>query len=225
MKDLPSGTQPGADRLLRTALVLSVITVVYNIAEGLFSTIFGYADDTIALFGFGVDSFVEVVSGVGIGHMVWRMLRNPVTERDRFERQALKITGASFYLLAGGLAVGSVLNVAYRVVPDTTVPGIIISAISIASMWVLYSYKMKTGRALCSEPIIADANCTKTCFYLSFILLASSVLYELLRIPYIDVFGGLGIAWFAWREGKESMEKAESGSLTCSCDDHCSGDN
>jgi len=210
--------------LLRTAFVLSAITVVYNIAEGLFSTIFGYADDTIALFGFGVDSFVEVVSGVGIGHMVWRMLRSPVTERDRFERQALKITGASFYLLAGGLVVGSVLNVAYRVVPDTTVPGIIISVISIASMWVLYSYKMKTGRALCSEPIIADANCTKTCFYLSFILLASSVLYELLRIPYIDVFGGLGIAWFAWREGKESMEKANSGSLTCSCDDHCKGD-
>jgi divalent metal cation (Fe/Co/Zn/Cd) transporter len=224
MMELPNGSQPGADRLLRTAFVLSAITVVYNIAEGLFSTIFGYADDTIALFGFGVDSFVEVVSGVGIGHMVWRMLRSPVTERDRFERQALKITGASFYLLAGGLVVGSVLNVAYRVVPDTTVPGIIISVISIASMWVLYSYKMKTGRALCSEPIIADANCTKTCFYLSFILLASSVLYELLRIPYIDVFGGLGIAWFAWREGKESMEKANSGSLTCSCDDHCKGD-
>ena len=214
-----NGSPPGTDRLLKTALILSVITVVYNIAEGLFSTFFGYADDTLALFGFGVDSFVEVVSGVGIGHMVWRMLRGQVTERDRFERQALRITGASFYLLAVGLVAGSVLNVAYRVAPDTTVPGIIISLVSIASMWILYSYKMKTGRALRSDPIIADANCTKTCFYLSIILLASSVLYELLYIPYIDVIGSLGIAWFALREGRESMEKAASGSLSCpGCD-------
>lgn len=219
-----TATNQQTERLLKTAFILSVITVAYNVAEGLFSTFFGYTDDTIALFGFGVDSFVEVVSGLGIGHMVWRMRRSPVAGRDRFERQALRITGASFYILAIGLVIGSVLNVLYRVTPDTTLPGIIISAISIMSMWILYRYKVKVGRALGSEPIIADANCTKTCFYLSFILLASSVLYELLRISYIDIIGGLGIAWFAWREGKESMEKARSGSLTCSCDDHCAGD-
>jgi len=214
-------SDPRTARLLKTAFILSVITVVYNIAEGLVSTFFGYADDTIALFGFGVDSFVEVVSGLGIGHMVWRMRRSPVTERDRFERQALRITGASFYILAVSLVAGSVLNVLYRVNPGTTVPGIIISAVSIATMWLLYSYKMKVGRALGSEPIIADANCTRTCFYLSFILLGSSVLYELLKINYIDIIGGLGIAWFAWREGRESMEKAHSGSLSCSSDDCC----
>jgi divalent metal cation (Fe/Co/Zn/Cd) transporter len=219
-----TATDDQAARLLKTAFILSIITVVYNIAEGLVSTIFGYADDTIALFGFGVDSFVEVVSGLGIGHMVWRMRRSPVTERDRFERQALRVTGASFYILAVGLVIGSVLNAWYRVNPDTTLPGIIISAVSIATMWLLYSYKMKVGRALGSDPIIADANCTKTCFYLSFILLASSVLYELLRISYIDIIGGLGIAWFAWREGRESMEKARCGSLSCSCDSNCGDD-
>ncbi len=215
-------------KLLKAAFILSVITVVYNIGEGLFSTIFGYADETIALFGFGVDSFVEVISGLGIGHMVWRMRHSPVSGRDRFERQALYVTGTSFFLLAGGLVIGSVLNIIYRVTPDTTVAGIIISAVSIATMWVLYSYKMKVGRALGSEPIIADANCTRTCFYLSFILLASSVLYEALHVGYVDIIGGLGIAWFAFREGRESIEKARSGSLTCSCsechDDGCGDD-
>ncbi|MBN2158201.1 MAG: hypothetical protein JW807_02310 [Spirochaetes bacterium] len=207
------------ERLLKTAFILSLITVLYNIAEGLVSTIFGYADDTIALFGFGVDSFVEVISGLGIGHMVWRMRRSVVTKRDRFERQALRVTGASFYLLAAGLVVGSALNIMYRVTPETTVPGAIIAVISIITMWFLYAYKMKVGRTLSSEPIIADANCTKTCFYLSFILLSSSLLYELLSVSYIDLAGGLGIAWFAFREGKEAMEKARSGSLSCSCDD------
>ncbi|HNW28040.1 MAG TPA: cation transporter [Spirochaetota bacterium] len=206
-------------RLLKTAFILSVITVVYNIVEGLFSTIFGYADDTLALFGFGVDSFVEVISGIGIGHMVWRMRRSPVSERDRFERRALFITGGSFFLLAAGLIAGSVLNVVRGIKPDTTIAGIVISAVSIITMWFLYSYKLKTGRALDSAPIIADANCTKTCFYLSFILLGSSVLYELFRISYIDTVGSLGIAWFAFSEGKESIEKARSNSLSCSCHD------
>ncbi|OHD66031.1 MAG: hypothetical protein A2176_09715 [Spirochaetes bacterium RBG_13_51_14] len=208
-----------ADRLLRIAFILSVITVVYNIAEGLVSVIFGYADETIALFGFGVDSFVEVISGMGIGHMVWRMRRSPVTERDRFERQALRVTGASFFILAAGLVAGSVLTVIYRTAPGTTIPGAVISVISIITMRALYMYKMKIGKQLCSEPIIADANCTRTCLYLSYILLASSMLYDYFRISYIDIAGGLGIAWFAFREGRESFEKARSSSLSCACDD------
>ncbi len=206
-------------RLLKTAFILSLITIAYNMVEGIVSVMFGYADDTIALFGFGVDSFVEVISGIGIFHMVWRMRRSPVSERDRFERQALYVTGVSFFILALGLVAGSVLNVMNRVVPDTTIPGVVISAVSILTMRVLYDRKMKVGTKLCSDPIIADANCTKTCLYLSFILLASSILYDFFRIPYIDIVGGLGIAWFAFREGKESIEKARSGSLSCSCDD------
>ncbi len=206
---------PHTARLLKAAFILSVITVVYNIGEGLVSTIFGYADDALALFGFGVDSFVEVISGIGIGHMVWRMRHSPVGERDRFERRALYITGGSFFLLAAGLVIGSVLNIVYDIRPDTTIAGIIIAAVSIATMRVLYSYKLKTGRMLGSAPIIADANCTRTCFYLSFILLGSSMLYELFRISYIDIIGSLGIAWFAFREGKESLEKARSNSLSC----------
>jgi len=206
-------------RYLKTAFILSIITIAYNIIEGIVSVIFGYADDTIALLGFGVDSFVEVISGIGICHMVWRMRRNPVSERDRFERQALYVTGASFFVLALGLIAGSVLNVINRVAPDTTIPGTVIAAVSIVTMRILYAYKMKAGTKLCSDPIIADANCTKTCLYLSFILLASSILYDYFRIPYIDIAGGIGIAWFALREGKESIEKARSGSLSRACGD------
>lgn len=206
-------------RQLKTALILSIITIAYNIIEGIVSVIFGYTDETIALFGFGVDSFVEVISGIGIGHMVWRTRRSPVAERDRFEKQALYVTGVSFFILAAGLVAGSILNVVYHVSPDTTIPGVIIAAISILTMRILYTYKMKVGTKLCSDPVIADANCTKTCLYLSVVLLVSSILYDYFRIAYIDILGGLGIAWFAFREGKESIEKARSGSLSSSCGD------
>ncbi|ELR73098.1 hypothetical protein C900_05733 [Fulvivirga imtechensis AK7] len=63
--------------------------------EGGISTFYGSEDETLALFGYGVDSFVEVISGLGIARMVWRMRRNSVDKRDRFEAVALKITGTA----------------------------------------------------------------------------------------------------------------------------------
>ena len=203
-----------------TALILAGITIVYNIAEGIISTWYGASDETLALFGFGVDSFVEVLSGIGIAHMIVRMKNHPVTQRDQFEVTALKITGTAFYLLVAGLIIGAVLSLIYRATPDTTRVGIIISIISILTMYILYREKLKTGRALNSEPIIADANCTKTCFYLSFILLGSSALYELFQIPYVDALGSLGIAWYAFKEGKEAFTKAKTGQLSCTDDCH-----
>lgn len=206
---------------LRVALILSLITIGYNALEGLVSTFFGASDETLALFGFGVDSFVEVLSGLGIAHMVMRMQKNPVAERDRFEKTALQITGTAFYLLTAGLVIGAGLAIFSQAEPETTKVGIIISVISIATMYFLYREKLKVGKALDSAPIISDANCTKTCFYLSFILLGSSVLYELFSIPYVDALGSLGIAWYAFKEGEEAFEKAKSGNLRCS-DDCCS---
>ncbi len=206
-------------RSINTALILSLITIFYNIAEGVISVYFGTEDETLALFGFGVDSFVEVISGIGILHMIIRMKRSNVNKRDGFERTALKITGFSFYLLTAGLIFGSFLNIINDVKPETTIVGIIVSVISIFTMYYLMNAKLKVGKELKSDAIIADANCTKTCFYLSFLLLASSGLYELFQISYIDIAGSLGIAYFAFKEGKEAFEKSVSENLACTCHD------
>ena len=175
----------------------------------------------MALFGFGADSFVEVISGLGILHMILRMRYSEVETHDRFEKTALRITGFGFYLLTAGLLLGSTIILMYRVTPKTTLVGIIVSSISIITMFLLMNAKLKVGKALNSDAIIADANCTKTCFYLSFILLGSSVLYELFSIQYFDILGSLGIAYFAFKEGKEAFEKVKSGNISCACDDHC----
>ena len=208
-------------KLIKMALFLSLITIFYNIAEGLISIIFGLEDETLALLGFGIDSFVEVISGLGILHMVLRMQYRMIEQRDSFERTALKITGLSFYLLTAGLIFGIIINLINNTKPETTVVGIIISSISIITMYLLVQAKLKVGNQLNSDAIIADANCTKTCFYLSFILLASSLAYEIFKIGYLDIAGTIGIAIFAFREGKESFEKAKSNNLACSCGDNC----
>ncbi|MBN1415865.1 MAG: cation transporter [Bacteroidales bacterium] len=209
-------------KLIDTAFFLAIITIVYNLLEGIFSVFFGASDETLALLGFGIDSFVEVISGMGILHMIIRMKKSGmqhVSDRDTFEKQALRITGTSFYILAAGLIAGSVFSVLLHKKPETTLAGIIISVISLSAMFILMKMKIKTGKELNSEAIIADAKCTRTCFYLSFILLASSVLYELLGIAWFDIAGSVGIAWFAYKEGREAFEKAASGNNTCNrCD-------
>lgn len=209
----------GYFNLIKIALLLSLITIIYNIGEGLVSIFFGLKDETLALFGFGADSFVEVISGLGIFHMIIRMKNGTVEQRDGFERTALQITGFSFYILTAGLVLGVAMNLVLGNKPETTFAGIIISAVSILTMYFLMRSKLKVGKKLNSDAIVADANCTKTCFYLSFILLVSSLSYEILKISYLDIAGSIGIAVFAFREGKESFEKSRSEKLSCSCDE------
>ncbi len=208
------------DKLLKTALYLSLITIFYNLAEGVVSTWFGWEDQTLALLGFGVDSYVEVISGIGIMHMVLRMRKiKDINMRDRFEDTALRITGIAFYLLCAGLVAGAAITFYFGSHPKTTVAGVIISGISIATMYALYKAKVKIGTRLNSAAVLADAECTKTCYQLSFVLLGSSLAYELALVPYIDAVGGLGIAWFAYQEGKEAFEKIRTKSIICIDDD------
>jgi divalent metal cation (Fe/Co/Zn/Cd) transporter len=208
-------------KLLNTAFILSIITIVYNVVEGIISVYFGMDDEALSLLGFGSDSFVEVISGVGIAHMVLRMKYSKVEQRDKFERQALRITGIGFYILTLGIVVGSVLSIVENNKPDTTIPGLIISGISILTMFFLMRFKLSIGKKLNSDAIIADANCTKSCLYLSIVLLVSSGLYEIFKIGYIDILGSLGIAWFAFKEGREAFEKVKSNKLACCCNDNC----
>jgi len=195
--------------LWNSVLLLAVITVFYNIIEGFVSVFFGVTDETLALFGFGIDSVIEVLSGLGIWHMVIRIRNNKGENIGDFQKTALKITGISFYILTISL----ILTVAYNIYtehkPQTTFWGIIVSSISIITMIVLTSLKLNVGKRLHSDAVIADANNTKTCVYLSILLLASSLLYEIFKIGYIDSIGALGIAFYAFKEGRAAMGKTK----------------
>ena len=204
-------------KLYQRALWLAIITVGYNLIEGLVAIYFGVADETLALFGFGVDSFIEVLSGAGIIAMVLRIRKNPATERSQFEVTALRITGTSFYILSFGLGATVIVNLISGHKPETTLAGLVISLISIATMWLLIRAKQDVGQKLNSAPILADANCTLVCLYMSLILLASSAIYELTGFGFVDSLGAIGLVYFSYKEGKEAFEKARG--IECSCED------
>jgi divalent metal cation (Fe/Co/Zn/Cd) transporter len=208
-------------KLYQRANLLAIFTIFYNLIEGAVSVGFGAADETLALFGFGVDSFIEVISAIGVWHMLRRIRNNSGEIRDEFEQRALRITGAAFYLLSAGLVLTATLNLYQGHKPEATLPGVIVSFISISFMWYLIHGKTKVGTALGSQAILADAACSKACVYLSLVLLAASLGYELTGIASLDAFGALFIAWLTWREGRESFQKAAG--MECSCSCSCGG--
>ena len=109
---------------------------------------------------------------------------------------------------------------AAAVVGVLTLPGLIISLISIAVMWALVLGKRKVGRTLDSAPILADANCTMVCIYMSIVLLVSSLVYELTGFGFIDSIGALGLIYFSYIEGRETFKKA-AGMESCCDEDGC----
>jgi divalent metal cation (Fe/Co/Zn/Cd) transporter len=203
--------------LYRRAGYLAVFTIFYNLAEGFVSVWFGAADETLSLFGFGVDSFIEVISAIGVWHMLRRIRDNNGETRDEFEQRALRITGTAFYLLSAGMVLTAVLNLYKGHTPKATLSGVIISSISISFMWYLIQGKTKVGRALGSQAILADAACSRACVWLSLVLLAASLGYELTGIGSLDAIGALLIAWLTWREGRESFQKAAGMDCSCVC--------
>jgi divalent metal cation (Fe/Co/Zn/Cd) transporter len=204
-----------AESLYKKAYQLSIFTIFYNIAEGLVSMILGYTDDTLTLFGFGLDSFIEVMSGIGIAVMILRIRQNPGSSKNEFEIKALKITGTSFYLLSAGLFIGIIVNIINNHKPETTLWGVVISLISIIVMVWLLIAKRRVGKELNSQPILSDSNCTRVCIYMSLVLLASSALYELTGFGYADSIGAAGLIYFSISEGKEAFEKAKGNNCSC----------
>ena len=195
-------------RYYRFALWLGIFTISFNILEGMVSILYGVTDETLTLFGFGIDSFIEVLSGVGIVALVLRIQRDSQALRSKFEKNALQITGLSFYLLSLGLLASAILNIISGHKPGNTVPGVIISLVSIAFMWALVVAKRRVGHFLDSSPILADANCTLVCIYMSLVLLASSSVYLLTGFGWVDSLGALGLIYYAMHEGREAFEKA-----------------
>src|SRR6267143_5287909 len=87
----------------RTSIVrhgrrLEHFTIVWNALEGLVAVVAGAIASSISLVGFGIDSFIEVASGVAL---LWRMsVDADVQRRERNERRALRIVGTCFLALA-----------------------------------------------------------------------------------------------------------------------------
>jgi hypothetical protein len=196
----------------RRALWLSGITIAYNLLEGLVSMGFGWKDDSVALFGFGADSFIEVASA---GLVLWKLMDHGNLERER--RATLRI-GWLFLDLGIGIAGGALLQLAGHQHPPTTVPGLVISALSLSFMFFLWRAKLQAAKGLDSAALAADAACSRACIQLSVVLFLGSLLFLLWpSLWWVDAAAALGLALLIGTEGWGMIRQARSACFTGGC--------
>lgn len=191
----------------KKALYLSVFTVIYNFIEGLVSVFAGAASGSIALVGFGLDSFIESLSG---GVMIWRFRGHGNLSRDeeeKMEATAVKLVGYTFFIIGAYVLYESLKKLVFRELPDASLFGIIIAILSLIVMPVLFYMKYRIGKSIGSKGLVADSKQTLACCYLSIALLLGLGLNYFYGIWWADPVAGLVIVIFLVREGFEVLRE------------------
>ncbi|MHA3836787.1 cation diffusion facilitator family transporter [Terrabacter sp. AAH1] len=182
--------------LVRRARLLAGASVAYNVVEAVVAIASGRIADSTALVGFGLDSTVEVMSGLVI---LWQFGHPVPEEREHLARRLIAV---SFFALAAYVAFESVRALVGREQPDTSVVGIGLAALSLAVMPILSHWQRRTGRELGSGAVVADGTQTLLCTYLSAVLLVGLLANALLGWWWLDAVAALVIAGVAVREGR-----------------------
>lgn len=191
--------------LHRRALLLSYFTVIYNVIEGIVSLIAGFLAGSIALVGFGLDSFVESLSG---SVMIWRFRKHGIASQEAEEEaegKATRLVGYTFFILGAYVLYESVKKLWFAEIPNASLPGIIIAIVSIVVMPLLFYMKYQTGKAIGSRGLMADSKETLACSFLSVALLVGLGLNYLYGFWWADPAVGLITVVYLLREGYETL--------------------
>lgn len=208
----------GSSKWLRQAWLLAWFTVGYNLLEGAVSIWFGVGDDSVALWGFGFDSLIEVASALAVMARLRHGFDQPATQA---ERKATGTIGGLFLLLALVVAAGALLQLSGHRHPPTTLPGLVISAVSLAFMVFLWRAKIANAKALDSAALMGDAACSLACIQLSGILFTGSLVFLVLpRLWWVDGAAALGLAVLIAREGWEMLAASRKPDFSGGCGCH-----
>ena len=191
-------TSDDRKKLGRRAQMLAGTSVIYNAIEAVFAIGAGVAASSVALIGFGLDSVVELSSGLII---LWQF-RHAVPEKR--ERQALRMLAVAFFALAAYVSFEAVRALLFREIAETSKVGIAIAILSLIIMPFLSVAQRRTGKRLGSKAVVADSKQTLLCTYLSAVLLLGLILNATLGWWWADPLVGLIVAGLAIYEGREA---------------------
>ena len=205
--------------------------MTYNLFEAVIAIAAGVVAGSVALVGFGLDSVVEVSSGLII---LWQFRhRMPETR----ERQALRMLALSFFALAAYVGFESVRTLISGSDPEPSPVGIVLATASLIVMPFISWAQRRTGKALGSNAVVADGTQTLLCTYLSAVLLVGLLLNATLGWGWADPLAGLFIAGVATREGiqawkgkgccspvvvMETDTTTDADTQSCGCSSSCS---
>jgi divalent metal cation (Fe/Co/Zn/Cd) transporter len=190
--------RPRRDVLARRIRLLVAGTITYNVVEAVIALAEGTRVSSSALFGFGLDSVIEVSSAAAVA---WQFSANDPETR---EKTALRFIAFSFFALAAYVSVDAVLSLVGSGEPRPSIIGIVLASASLVIMPVLSLAQRRAGRELGSVSAVADSKQTLLCTYLSAALLVGLVLNALVGWSWADPVAALVIAAVAVREGRNA---------------------
>ena len=199
-------------RLGRRAQLFAAASVSYNLIEGIIAIAAGVAAGSVALIGFGLDSSIEVSSGLII---LWQFRHRLPESR---EQQALRLIALSFFALAGYVTFESARALLTGSEPDASAVGMALAVASLVIMPFLAWAQRRTGKALHSNSVVADSNQTLLCTFMSAALLIGLVLNAAADWWWADPVAGLVIAAIAVKEGREAWRGEGCCAPTCTSD-------
>ncbi|GLV95127.1 MULTISPECIES: cation transporter [Streptomyces] len=191
------------DALARRIRFLVAATITYNVIEGIVAITAGTIASSTALVGFGLDSVIEVSSAAAVA---WQFSTRDHAVREAREKTTLRIISVSFFALAVYVTVDALRALTGTGEAETSVPGIVIAALSLAVMPFLSAAQRRAGRELGSASAVADSKQTLLCTYLSAVLLVGLVLNATLGWSWADPIAALVIAAIAVKEGIDAWQ-------------------
>ena len=193
---------------VRRGRLLEYLTIIWNVLEGIISVGAGLVAGSIALVGFGFDSFIESLSG---GALLWRLHLDAPERRERAEKIALRVIGVSFLLLAAYVTVDAAKSLINREPPEATYLGIGIATLSLIVMPILARAKRRVAKELHSHAMEADARQTDICTYLSAILLGGLLLNAAVGWWWADPVAALVMIPIIGKEGIDALRGKQCG--------------
>lgn len=181
----------------RRVVRIQIITLVWMSVEAVVSISTAWHAHSPALFGFGGDSLIELLSAAVV---FWRF-------RFRVdEARAARIAGALLFALAGLVVLTSVLNfLGYHEV-QRTLMGIGILLAAAVAMPLLASRKRKLAVLTSSAALKADAAESALCGYMAWIALAGLAVNVIWRKSWADPVAALALIPLILREGWEALK-------------------
>ena len=194
-------------RWVRIGAAATALTLVWNIAEGAIAVWAGEVADSVALVGFGVNSFIEFASAAVVA---WRLLAERRGEAARAER-AEKAAGRWMAVLLYLLAIYLVAESARRLAgwgPDAreSTIGLVLTGASLIAMPGLYVVKRRVARELASAAVRADGVQTLACFWLSVATFVGLAVNAALGWTWADPLAALVLVPFVIREGRAAWK-------------------
>ena len=193
---------------------LEYFTILYNSLEGLAAMVCGLSAGSVSLTGFGLDSLIEVSSGAAL---LWRLGRDSnAGGRERDERLALRLVGASFLALALYIGWECGAKLLRRETAERSVAGIIVAA-SLIVMPLLAKAKRRVAHEIGSRALDCDSKQADFCAWLSAILLGGLLLNALAGWWWADPLAGLLMVPIIAREGVDGVRGKGGGCDCCGC--------